>query len=125
MALEQDELLRLLLTGRAVILAYLRSIVRDSHLAEDIFQELSVIALSKRDQIHDEVHFRGWIRRAARLEAMNVLRREKKVPDALNRTLLDQLEEHWDNYDDDFAQVRIAALKNCVKKLNTLRVTSG
>ena len=117
MGLSQDEVVRLLLAGRAMILAYVQSIVRDPHTAEDVLQDISILAVNKREAIADEVHFRGWIRRAARLEAMNVLCRQKKAPRPLSEPILDLLEGHWDNQDDDWSARRIEALGVCLKKL--------
>lgn len=117
MALEHDEVLKLLLRGRAMLLAYIQSIVRDPHLAEDIFQEVSIISVNKREMIQDEIHFRAWVRRTARLEAMNALRREKKAPEPLCEGVLDLLDSHWDNHDDDWAAARVEALRGCVQKL--------
>jgi RNA polymerase sigma-70 factor (ECF subfamily) len=132
MGLGRDEVLRLLLSGRAMVLAYIQSIARDRHLAEDIFQEISIVALNKRASIQDEVHFRAWIRRAARLETMNVLRREKKSPRALSEPVLQLLEGHWDNHDDDWSEQRVEALRGCLgtltsnsRKLVRLRYSEG
>lgn len=117
MPLEQDEILILLLRGRAMLLAYIHAIVRDPHLAEDVFQEVSIISVKKRDTIQDEVHFQAWVRRTARLEAMNALRRQKKSPEPLCEGVLDLLDSHWDNQDDDRAAPRVEALRCCLQKL--------
>lgn len=117
MALEYDQIVRLLLSGRVMLLAYIQSIVRDSHLAEDVLQEVSVLAVRKRDEIVDEPHFRAWIRRAARLEAMNVLRRHQKLSAVLSEPVLEALEAHWDNRDEEWAADRIDALRQCVGRL--------
>jgi len=117
MPLEHDHVLRLLLSGRALLLAYIQTIVRDGHLAEDVFQEVSVLALNKRDEIADETHFRGWIRRAARLEALAALRKHERLPSALSEQVLDALEAQWDNYDNEWAARRVDALRQCLGRL--------
>jgi RNA polymerase sigma-70 factor (ECF subfamily) len=117
MALEHDEVLRLLISGRVLLLAYIQAIVRDSHLAEDVLQEISVLAVRKCNEIVDESHFRAWIRRAARLESMNVLRRHQKLSTAMPEPVLEALEAHWDNFDDEWALDRVDALRHCVGKL--------
>lgn len=118
MSLPEDQILRLLLTGRTLLLAYIRSIVRDPHLAEDIFQDVSIVALRKRDEIVDETHFRAWVRRTARLEAMNVLRREQKQRVALPQAVLDALESHWDNRDQEIVRQRAEWLAECLGRLS-------
>lgn len=117
MSLSEEQVLRLLLSGRTLLLAYIRSIVRDAHLAEDVFQDVSIVALRKRAEVVDEVHFRGWIRRTARLEAMNVLRREGRLRQALPDGVLDALDQHWDNQDAESAHERSAWLAECLTKL--------
>jgi RNA polymerase sigma-70 factor (ECF subfamily) len=99
-------------------LAYIRSIVRDSHLAEDIFQDVSIVALRKREEIIDETHFGAWVRRTARLEAMNVLRREQKRRVAPPAAVLDLLDNHWDNRDLEVARQRSEWLGECLDRLS-------
>lgn len=117
MPLDRDQTLRLLLRERSLVLGYLRSLVRDPHLAEDLFQEISVRALDKCGEIADEVHFQGWIRRAGRLEALNLLRKRERGPLPLDDAILDQLESHWDNAAATPAEERLAALRGCVGRL--------
>ena len=118
MSLPEDQILRLLLAGRTLLLAYIRSIVRDPHLAEDIFQDVSIVALRKREEIVDETHFRAWVRRTARLEAMNVLRREQKQRVTLPQAVLDALESHWDNRDQEIVRQRAEWLAECLGRLS-------
>ena len=46
--LEHEECLRSLTRERAAILGYLRVLVRDPHLAEDLFQETCVVVLVRQ-----------------------------------------------------------------------------
>jgi RNA polymerase sigma-70 factor (ECF subfamily) len=117
MPLEHDQILRMLLGGRTLLLAYIQAIVRDVHLAEDVFQEVSVLAMNKRAEIVDETHFRGWIRRAARLESRCPLRQRHRVPSAVSEQVLDAREAHWVNYDNEWAAQRLEALRQCVASL--------
>jgi len=63
MAIDQETLVVLLLRERIKLLAYIRAIVRDEHLAEDVFQETSALAVRKRAEIQDGQHFLAWMRR--------------------------------------------------------------
>lgn len=117
MPLDRDQTLRLLLRERALVLGYIRALVRDRHLAEDVFQEVSVRALDKCGEIADEVHFQGWIRRAARFEALNLVRKRERGPEPLGEVLLDQLEGHWDNATAATPDERLETLQSCVGRL--------
>jgi RNA polymerase sigma-70 factor (ECF subfamily) len=114
MTVEQDVLVRLLLAQRAMLLGYIGSIVRDAHLAEDVFQDATLVALKKRDELGDVAGFAPWARRIARLEAMNALRRIQKAPRALDTAVLDVLDCHWDEADEGPAS---AALRTCLQRL--------
>ena len=114
MTVEQDALVRLLLAQRAMLLGYIGSIVRDTHLAEDVFQETTLIALKKRDELIDAAGFPAWARRIARLEALNALRRRQKAPKSLDESVLDVLEAHWEKADEGSAS---SALRSCLKRL--------
>lgn len=114
MTVEQDVLVRLLLAQRAMLLGYIGSIVRDTHLAEDIFQDATLVALKKRDELADVSGFPAWARRIARLEAMNALRRIQKAPRTLDEAVLDILDGHWDETDEGPAS---AALRRCLQRL--------
>lgn len=95
MPLDQEVLLRHLLTERARLLGYIRSIVRDRHIAEDVFQEVSILAVRKIDEIPSRSALPGWLRRAARFEGMNALRKRQREPVSLSDDVLDLLEPEW------------------------------
>jgi RNA polymerase sigma-70 factor (ECF subfamily) len=99
------------------VLAYIRAIVRDYELAEDIFQEVSIIALAKSDSIQDEKHFAGWIRQVARLESLTALRKQGKLPQPLSEVTLDLLDANWDETAQSGRADRIEALRLCLEEL--------
>jgi RNA polymerase sigma-70 factor (ECF subfamily) len=114
----QDQLVRLLISERGKVLAYIRSIVRSEHLAEDVFQDISILAIRKQNEIQNEVHFLKWVRTASRLEALNAVRKAKVRELTLDDKVLDDLESGWDRHDDDpDARVR-TALDECLAGLS-------
>jgi len=114
MAVEQEVLVRLFLAQRAMLLGYIGSLVRDAHLAEDVFQDVALVAIKKRAELADAEGFPAWARRIARLEAMNALRRRTKAPRPLDGAVLDVLDRHWDAAEEGPASV---ALRRCLKRL--------
>ena len=132
MAIEHDALLRILLVERTKVLAFIRSLVRQRELAEDVFQDVCVLALEKRDQIADEQHLTAWLRTAARLRAMNVLRKKQTGQRTLDASVLDLVEPHWRAHDDEPGTALAEALRQCVelltdkaRQLLTARYTDG
>jgi len=95
MSLEQDQIVRLLFVHRARILGYIWSLVRDFDVAEDVFQEVSVLALKKASTIRDEQHLHHWVRVSARLISLATMRRLGRWPVPMDASLLDQLDSAW------------------------------
>ena len=118
MPIQQDQLIRLLIAERGKVLAYIRSIVRREELAEDVFQDISITAINKRDEIRDETHFLKWVRVAARLEALNAVRKARVRELTLDDRVLDDLEGHWDRHDDERNTRVSAALEECISALS-------
>lgn len=74
---ETDDLIRRFAGIRASTLGYLRVVVRDPHLAEDLFQETSLVVLKKLDEFERSQDFATWVRGIALNLARNALRKEK------------------------------------------------
>lgn len=118
MSLKQDTVIRLLLSARMSVIAYIRAIVRDYDLAEDVLQEVSILALTKYESIEDEQHFDGWIRRAARLESLAALRRRGGGPRPLSEDTLDLLDRTWTERTASGHADQIEALRYCLDRLS-------
>ena len=116
MEVDQEVLVRLLLAQRAMLLGYIASLVRDAHLAEDVFQDVSLIVLKKHEELSDLSGFPAWSRKIARLEAMNALRRRNKAPQPLDQAVLDVLDLHWNAGKEEAAGSD--ALQSCLERLS-------
>ena len=77
---ESPETIRLLMAERERLFSYIWAIVGNIHLAEDVFQEVSLLVLQKRPEASDELQFRVWLRRTARYKAIEALRRQRIEP---------------------------------------------
>jgi RNA polymerase sigma-70 factor (ECF subfamily) len=98
-----------------MLLGYILSILRDAHLAEDVFQDASLVILKKGVTLPSERDFPPWARKVVRLTAMNALRKRNKGPELLEPALLDLLEEQW--AEDDEHERTTAALRECLENL--------
>lgn len=113
---DRDRLLRLLLAHRGMLLGYVLAIVRDFHLAEDVFQEASLIVLNKGACVKADAEFPRWARTVFRFEALNALRKGQKGPELLEPAILDLLEDPWCS--EDGLKPRTVALRECIDKLS-------
>jgi RNA polymerase sigma-70 factor (ECF subfamily) len=104
-----------LLRYRVALLAYIRTITRDHHLAEDAFQETAIALAKEWDDGVEIRNFWGFAKETARRRALAALR------SASNLQLLG--EEAMDNLDAAFEEIseqsesRKLALRNCLLKL--------
>jgi RNA polymerase sigma-70 factor, ECF subfamily len=118
MAIDKDRLILLLLRQRAMVLGYIGSIVRDWNLAEDLFQEISIVVIQKGGEVESEERFPAWLRTVARYQALNFLRDRRRAPHAVDIDMLDALDAQWDESDEEDGTETINALRNCLKGLS-------
>ena len=70
---------QLVVRHRHGILAYLYGVVPDAHVAEDLFQEVCVVAVQKAAEFQDGTSFVAWARTIARNKLREHLRRRTGV----------------------------------------------
>jgi RNA polymerase sigma-70 factor (ECF subfamily) len=117
MAIDRDTAVRILISSRASLLGYINSLVHDWDLADDVFQEVSILALKKYESLADESHLGGWLRQAARLESLNVLRKRGRSPRLLGEAVLDLLDNAWETAEQSSPAYGLDAVRSCVEKL--------
>ena len=115
----QEHLVKRLLSQRGRLIGYITTIVRDHHLAEDVFQEVALLVIRKSDQLHDDDTFVGWLFRAARFEALNAARKRRRGPQLMDENILDLLDDHWlpQAHEDDGFERLTPALRACIEHL--------
>lgn len=118
MAVSQESMVRIMLRERPKVLAFIRAIVRDRHLAEDVYQEISITALEHRDEIRDEQHLQRWLRHVARNRAVNAYRKQQSSPLVFNDALVETLEDEWSDYDEVATSQTLSALDKCIERLS-------
>lgn len=118
MGIDGNNLVQQLLKTRSLLMGYIVSIVNDDKLAEDIFQEVSMIAYQKRDDIKNEQHLMGWLRITARNKSLKAIKKRSQQRMVFDTSLLDQLEEGWQKYDSLENYDNINALRHCLDRLS-------
>jgi RNA polymerase sigma-70 factor (ECF subfamily) len=119
MGLSQEDVIHGLWRDRAKLLAYIGAIVLNEHhdLAEDIYQDVVVLALKKAGEIESQEHLFGWARKAAKYKAIDYLRRNKLQPKHLSPDVLDLMEQEWEEAWKSASPSMIGALRACLKNL--------
>ncbi|MBI1367425.1 MAG: sigma-70 family RNA polymerase sigma factor [Planctomycetes bacterium] len=117
MTLDHAQLVQALIADRARLLAYILSIVRDEHAAEDVYQEVCTLALEKRDEINDADHLAAWVRLTARHRALKAVEKGARRPMVLDAKMLDLLEQHWQSLEAVESSEMVDALRTCMREL--------
>jgi RNA polymerase sigma-70 factor (ECF subfamily) len=115
--MDQNDVVRTLIRDRARLLGYVWAIARDPHLADDVFQDVTVLAMERAGEIADEKHLARWARRAARFKALEALRKRGRGAVPLADEVMDQLADGWDGDDPHAAGEDIEHLRACVQTL--------
>jgi len=108
---------RALFRDRARLLGFVTAIVRDPHLADDIFQDVSLLAVQRAARIGGVEHLLLWARKTARCKAMEALRARGGRSVALDDDVLDALEAEGDEPDSRAAE-RVDDLRACMQRLS-------
>jgi RNA polymerase sigma-70 factor (ECF subfamily) len=117
MTIDVKTVVQVLMQQRDRLFAYIWAIVGDLQLAEDTLQELSLLAVEKGPEVQDEARLVVWLRRAARLKALEMLRQRGRTPLALGESVLDQLESHWVDQERHAEADVVRALEECLNQL--------
>ena len=130
--MEPNSVVRALIRDRAKLLGYVWAIVRDQHLADDIFQDVTVLAIERAGEIKDEGHLLLWSRKAARFKSLEALRAKDYRMMSLDEDVLDLLESDWPTMDSVVTTDEADHLRRCVEQLTPkareivhLRFTEG
>jgi RNA polymerase sigma-70 factor (ECF subfamily) len=116
--MDKASVVRTLIRDRAKLLGFIWVMVRDHHAADDLFQDVTVLALEHCDEINDEHHLSVWCRKAARLKALEAVRRRQRKPAPLDDDLLQMIEDDWGAVDSITSRPEVDYLRGCVERLS-------
>jgi len=104
------QIAQLIVKHRHGLLAYLFGVLPDAHTAEDLFQEVCVVAVQKAAEFQDGTNFVAWARTIARNKLREHLRRRSGV--SVDDAFFDGVESAFDAVRDP--DVRKEALRRCL-----------
>ena len=113
-SLPQSEVIRTLLGARARLSAGFFLVLRDAHLAEDVFQEVMVKALDEGGLFTNEAQLLSWARAVGRNAGLNMLRKSGRISVGLPESLLERLAQESEA---EAGSGREEALAQCVESL--------
>ncbi len=93
--LPPEKIASILLAERLPLTAFIASVTRDFHLAEDVFQEVCVKAVGRAAEFETEAHVVNWARLAGKNRAIDVLRTRDGRYVGLSDEMLEVLAQEW------------------------------
>jgi RNA polymerase sigma-70 factor (ECF subfamily) len=112
----EELLVKTLLDARPRLVAGTVAVVRDVHLAEDVFQEVLLRALRMRESFSDAGGVLAWARVSARNLGIDHVRRAARLGEILSELALDALDARLEE-SGDAQRRRAEAMRGCVEKL--------
>jgi RNA polymerase sigma-70 factor (ECF subfamily) len=113
-----EEVLSRLLSSRAWLLSYIRALVRDFALAEDVFQEVCLTMVRRKDEIEPGRGLEGYFLKAARHAALAAIEKTQRLGASLSSELVDALDAAWERSARPDEPWRLNALRSCIEKLH-------
>jgi RNA polymerase sigma-70 factor, ECF subfamily len=119
MAIQEDQILTVILQNRIKYISYIRSIICDYHLSEDVYQIVSLEAIRTADKFQNLNHLQQWLWVACRTRAVNALRDQGKPVRMFDNELLDMMQSHWESKGVYEQHDVFAYLEKCLSKLSS------
>lgn len=115
--MQRDDLLRLLLDRRAMILGYIATVLSDRTAGEDVFQETLIRANEHAAMFDHPGHALAWVRSTARNLALNEARKAHRRAVVLDEGVLDLLDRTWAGHDRHEDRAELERLEGCLERL--------
>lgn len=108
---------------RPMLVAYLRAMVKDGHLAEDLTQETLIAAQAGISKFEEGASFGKWLRGIARKKALMYWRSAKRKPLVVDSRVVEGIDEVFDGIErneeeGEWWQRRRDALHECIAALS-------
>jgi RNA polymerase sigma-70 factor (ECF subfamily) len=114
MNLSEPEVLQALMKWRTRLSAAAWVVARDTHAAEDIFQNVALKAMTREVNFESEGALVSWAFITARREGIDWLRRHRREALGLGEDILGLLEQEWRAASPQPSGARIDALRECL-----------
>ncbi len=92
MALNENQIVELMLQNRIRLTSFICSVVCDFHSAEDIFQKVCLLALQSTGNFNDSLHLLKWAWQACRCESFKEINKRKNQEILFDEHILDMIQ---------------------------------
>ena len=113
--LSPENIASILLAERLPLTAFIASVTRDFHLAEDVFQEVCVKAVARAADFETHAHVMNWARLAGKNRAIDILRARDGRFVGLSDEMLAVLAAEWPEQED--VRHMQEALGQCIEQI--------
>lgn len=110
-----EKLARLWTESQSVVAAYIFSLVRDFHLAEDILQQVAVVLVREFEKYDPSRPFLPWTMGIAKNVTLKERRESKNINRLLETELIDQIQTVFESKSEELISTR-QALRLCLEK---------
>ena len=117
MPLSEKEILRFLMQSRERISAAAWLVVKDAHVAEDIFQNTVLKAVTKDVNFDAEAALFSWAFITARRDSLNWIRKHRRESVGFDEDILTLLHQDWQNDHLNPKGNRFELLRDCMEEL--------
>ncbi|MEL6108945.1 MAG: sigma-70 family RNA polymerase sigma factor [Planctomycetota bacterium] len=116
--MERSEILRILMPERTKQVALAWSILRQSQLSEDAYQDMLARVLENEESFEGPRHLRDWSWKVLRNRCYELIRQQKYQVTLLEESILDLVDAELERRDSADLPSRIDALHTCLEVLN-------
>ena len=117
MPLSEKEILRFLMQSRERISAAAWLVVKDAHVAEDIFQNTVLKAVTKDVNFEAEAALFSWAFITARRNSLNWIRKHRRESVGFDEDILTLIHQDWQNDHLNPKGNRFEVLRDCMEEL--------
>ena len=117
MPLSEKEILRFLMQSRERISAAAWLVVKDAHVAEDIFQNTVLKAVTKDVNFEAEAALFSWAFITARRDSLNWIRKHRRESVGIDEDILTLIHQDWQNDHLNPKGNRFELLRDCMEEL--------
>lgn len=109
---------QIIVRERLGLTAYIFTVARSYHLAEDVFQEVFVKATQRAESFESKEHLINWFRMAGKNRVIDLIRSTEGRYTGLTERTLALLEEDWTDIVEKEPANAIDLLSTCLDKLS-------
>ena len=117
MPLSEQEILRFLMQSRERISAAAWLVVKDAHVAEDIFQNTVLKVVTKDVNFEAEAALFSWAFITARRDSLNWFRKHRRESVGIDEDILTLIHQDWQNDHLNPKGNRFEMLRDCMEEL--------